>query len=128
LEKYIASKPMPVARFVERTLDIWYLRALKIYSGQAHERLKSEVALVDDPEQAWINKYRAAISEPPSKPVFRRMVAYLVGMIIGESKRILSGRDSTRIRTRPQPLEEIGIKSTKRKSRYRKLNRGRFAA
>jgi hypothetical protein len=92
------------------------------------KRLKSEVAVVDDPEQAWINKYRAAISEPPPKPVFKRMIAYLVGTIIGESKRLLSGRDSTRIRTRPQPLEEIGIKSTKRKSRFRKLNRGRFAA
>jgi hypothetical protein len=89
--------------------------------------LKPDIAIVDDAEQAWIKKYRAAISEPPP-PVFRRMVAYLVGMIIGESKRILSGRDSTRIRTRPQPLEEIGIKSTKRKSRYRKLNRGKFAA
>ena len=84
--------------------------------------LKPDIAIVDDAEQAWIKKYRAAISEPPPKPVFRRMVAYLVGMIIGESKKILSRRDSTRIRTRPQPLEEIGIKTTKRKSRYRKLN------
>ena len=90
--------------------------------------LKPNIAIVDDAEQAWINKYRAAISEPPSKPVFRRMVAYLVGMIIGESKRILSGRDSTRIRTGPQPLEEIGIKSIKRKGRSRKLNGGKFAA
>jgi len=32
------AKPTPVAAFVERTLDIWYLRALKIYSGQAHEK------------------------------------------------------------------------------------------
>ena len=58
------------------------------------------------------------------KPVFKRMIAYLVGMIIGESKRLLSGRDSTRIRTRSQPLQETGIKSTKRKSRFRKLTVG----
>jgi hypothetical protein len=90
--------------------------------------IKPDIAIVDDAEQAWIKKYRAAISGPPPKPVFRKMVAYLVGMIIGESKRILSGRDSTRIRTRPQPLEEIGIKSIKRKSRSSKLNGGKFAA
>ena len=44
-------------------------------------------------EQAWINKYRAAISEPPPKPTFKRMVGRLgrlVGMVLGKSKRVLT--------------------------------------
>jgi hypothetical protein len=61
-------------------------------------RLKPDVPVVDDSEQAWINKYRAAISEPPPKPIFKRMVGrlgYLVGIVFGKSKRVLklsSGR------------------------------------
>jgi hypothetical protein len=73
---------------------------------------KPNVAIVDDSEQAWINKYRAAIPETPPKSIFKRVVArlgYLLGIILGKSKR------PTVVRARPQPLEEIGIKSTKRK-------------
>ena len=45
---------------------------------------RPDVADVDGSEQAWINKYRAAISEPPPKPLVKRMVAglgYVVGII-----------------------------------------------
>ena len=56
------------------------------------KRIKPDVPL-DDSEQAWINKYRAAISESPPKPLFKRMVGrlgYLVGIVFGKSKRVLT--------------------------------------
>jgi hypothetical protein len=58
------------------------------------KRIKPDVPVpVDESEQAWINKYRAAISEPPPKPLFKRMVGrlgYLVGIAFGKSKRVLT--------------------------------------
>ncbi len=57
------------------------------------KRSKPDVPVVDDSEQAWINKYRAAISEPPPKPIFKRMVGrlgYLVGIVLGKSKRLFT--------------------------------------
>jgi hypothetical protein len=49
---------------------------------------------VPDQEQEWIDKYRAALaqSESPQKSPVKAMVrrvAYLVGMIIGKSQKIL---------------------------------------
>jgi len=91
------------------------------------KRLKSEVAVLDDPEQAWINKYRAAISEPPQQPIFKKIVdrlVYVLGIILGKSKRVLIAT----VRPKPQPLEEIGIKGIKRKPGSRKRNRGKCAA
>jgi len=52
------------------------------------KRSKPDVPVVDDSEQAWINKYRAAISEPAPKPIFKRMVGrlgYLVGIVLGKA-------------------------------------------
>ncbi|OLD15246.1 MAG: hypothetical protein AUI85_11955 [Acidobacteriales bacterium 13_1_40CM_3_55_5] len=57
------------------------------------KRSKPDVPVVDDSEQAWINKYRAAISEPAPKPIFKRMVGrlgYLVGIVLGKSKRLFT--------------------------------------
>lgn len=87
------------------------------------KKLKPDVADVDRSEQAWIDKYRAAISEPAPQPIFEKIVGrlgYVVGIILGKSKRLLTAAPR-----KPQPLEEIGIKSTKRK---RKRDRGKFAA
>jgi hypothetical protein len=56
------------------------------------KRTKPDVP-ADDSEQAWISKYRAAIPEPPAKPMFKRMVGrlgYLVGIVFGKSKRALT--------------------------------------
>jgi hypothetical protein len=56
------------------------------------KRIKPDVP-VDDSEQAWIKKYRAAIPELPPKPLFKRMVGrlgYLVGIVFGKSKRALA--------------------------------------
>jgi len=91
------------------------------------KRLKSEVAVVDDLEQAWINKYRAAISEPPQRPIFNKIVdrlGYVLGIILGKSKWKLTAT----AQPKPQPLEEIGIKGIKRKSGSRKRKRGKCAA
>jgi hypothetical protein len=84
------------------------------------KRPKPDVPTVDA-EQEWINKYRAAIPEPP-KPLFKRMVGrlrYLGRMILGKSKKLVTRRDSTPERAQPQPLQEIGVKTTKRKRRGR---------
>lgn len=80
---------------------------------------KPDVAIVDDSEQAWINKYRAAIPETPPQSIFKRVVAqlgYFLEIILRESKRPRVARP------KPQPLEEIGIKRTNRK-RSRKRDR-----
>ncbi len=37
------------------------------------KRLQPDIAVEDDSEQVWIAKYRAAISEPPPKPLFKEM-------------------------------------------------------
>ena len=82
---------------------------------------------MDDPEQAWINKYRAAISEPPQRPIFNKIVdrlGYVLGIILGKSKWKLTAT----AQPKPQPLEEIGIKAIKRKSGSRKRKRGKCAA
>jgi hypothetical protein len=66
------------------------------------KRLQPDIAVEDDSEQVWI-KYRAAISEPPPKPLFKRMVGhlgYVVGIILGKSKRVL-----TAARPKPQSGE-----------------------
>jgi hypothetical protein len=94
------------------------------------KRLKTDVPVVDA-EQEWINKYRAAISGSPPRPIFKKMVAgfgYLVAMILGTSKKLMAGKGSTPDRTQPQPLEAMGIKSTKKKRRSRKDRVGKFAA
>jgi hypothetical protein len=42
------------------------------------KRLRPDIAVEDDPEQEWINRYRAAISEPlPPLPIFEKIVARL---------------------------------------------------
>jgi len=72
------------------------------------KRLQPDIAVEDDSEQVWIAKYRAAISEPPPKPLFKRMVGhlgYVVGIILGKSKRFL-----TAARPKPQLVKGTGIK------------------
>jgi hypothetical protein len=94
---------------------------------------------VSDPEQEWINKYRAAIadSEASEKRSFRKMVGrvgFLIGIIVGRSQKLV--KKSPRIskvsklkRAWPQPLEEIGIEGTEKKKRgARKQNSGKSAA
>ena len=95
------------------------------------KRLKPEIAVKDDPEQEWINKYRAAISEPRPQPIFEKIVGrlgYLVGIILGKTKKLVTDRDSTPERTQSQPLEEIGIKSTKKKDNSSKQDYRKSAA
>jgi hypothetical protein len=95
------------------------------------KRLKPDIAVERDPEQEWINKYRAAISEPPPQPIFEKILGrlgYLVGIILGKSKKLVTDRDSTPERTQSQPLEEIGIKSKKKKRGSSKQNHGKAAA
>jgi hypothetical protein len=94
---------------------------------------------VSDPEQEWINKYRAAIadSEASEKRSFRKMVGrvgFLIGIIVGRSQKLV--KKSPRIskvsklkRAWPQPLEEIGIEGIEKKKRgARKQNSGKSAA
>jgi hypothetical protein len=72
------------------------------------KRLKPDVEVVDDSEQEWIAKYRAAISEPPPKPLFKRMVGhlgYVLGIIRERSKRL-----ATAARPKPQLVRGIRIK------------------
>jgi hypothetical protein len=49
-------------------------------------------------------------------------------MILGNSKKLVPDRDSTPERAQAQPLEEIGIKSTKKKRGSSKQNHGKSAA
>jgi hypothetical protein len=103
--------------------DIFAL--LRNSSGPIMKTNRPDVADVDGSKQAWINKYRAAISEPPPKPLVKRMVAglgYVVGIILGKSKRVF-----TAVRPKPQPLEET-IKNTKTKPGSRRQNDGESAA
>ena len=91
-----------------------------------------------DPDQEWINKYRAAIanSEPATKLSFKMIVSrlgYLMGIALGKSQELVTkalgfATDSRPELARPQPLEEIGIASTKGKRGSRKRHRGKFAA
>jgi len=86
---------------------------LKSTLAKRMKRLKSEVAVLDDPEQEWINKYRAATSQPAPRPIFKKIVdrlGYVAGIILGKSERVLTFT----ARPKPQALEET-IKSTKRK-------------
>ncbi len=92
-----------VANFVRaRISGIFALNLLHM------KRLKPDIAVEDDSEQVWIAKYRAAISEPPPKPLFKRMVGhlgYVVGIILGKSKRFLKAA-----RPKPQLVKGTGIK------------------
>jgi hypothetical protein len=94
---------------------------------------------VSDPEQEWINKYRAAIadSEPSEKRSFRKMVGrvgFLIGIIVGRSQKFVKkSRQVSKVsmpkRARPQPLEEIGIEGIEKKKRgARKQDSGTSAA
>ena len=72
------------------------------------KRLQPDIAVEDDSEQVWIAKYRAAISEPPPKPLFKRMVGhlgYVVGIILGKSKRAFTAAPP-----KPQLVKGTGIK------------------
>ena len=92
---------------------------------------------VSDPEQEWINKYRAATSdsEPSEKRSFSKMVGrvgFLIGIIIGRSQKLVKksvGFVSMPKRARPQPLEEIGMQGIEKKKRGpRKQDSGKSAA
>ena len=92
---------------------------------------------VSNPEQDWINKYRAAIgnSETATNPIFKKMVSrvgYLMGITIGKSqklvKKALGFARVSRPEPRPQPHGEVGVKSTKKKRASCKQNRGKSAA
>jgi hypothetical protein len=94
------------------------------------------MASVSDPEQDWINKYRAAIPEPAEKPTFNKMlgrIGYLIGSAIGESQKLVKkavefAGVSRPERPRSQPHGEIGIESTKKTRSSPKQNRGKSAA
>ena len=89
------------------------------------KRLNPDVAISENSEQAWIDKYRAVISEPTPQPLFRKIVgrlAYVVGIILGKAKG-LNG-DGT---TKTSAAGGTAAKST-RKRDSRKRDRGSFAA
>ena len=98
---------------------------------------KPDVPLAD-PDQEWINKYRAAISnsEPPTKLSVKNVIARigrLMGIAVGESQKLVTealgfARASKPELAHPQPREEIVIASTKRKRGSRKPRGGKFAA
>jgi len=98
---------------------------------------KPDVPLAD-PDQEWINKYRAAIanSEPPTKLSVTNVISRigcLMGIAVRESQKLVTealgfARGSRPELARPRPREEIVIASTKRKRASRKPRRGKFAA
>ncbi len=94
---------------------------------------------VSDPEQEWINKYRAATADPerPKSGASRKIVGrvgFLIGIVVGRSQKFVKkavgfGKVSMPKRARPQPQEEIGIEGMEKKKRgARKQNSGQSAA
>lgn len=93
---------------------------------------------VSDPEQDWINKYRAAMasSEHGKTPILRKIVcrlSYLMGITIGKSRKLVKKAAGFAVvseaeRPKPQPDGEIGSEARKTKRSSHKQNRGKTAA